>query len=74
LVLSVSVATPGPTVLLALSNDSQYGLRGAAYSIAGSASADVVLVALVRFGLGAVLSASEAAFLILRYLGAAWLA
>ncbi|PFH13106.1 LysE family translocator [Burkholderia sp. JKS000303] len=74
LILSVGVATPGPTVLLAMSNGSRYGLRHAMVGMLGAVTADVVLVALVGFGLGVILEASETAFVTLKLLGAAWLA
>ena len=65
LILSVGVATPGPTVLLAMSNGSRYGLRHAMVGMLGAVTADVVLVALVGFGLGVLLDASETAFVTL---------
>ncbi|MCA3782913.1 MAG: LysE family translocator [Burkholderia sp.] len=74
LILSVGVATPGPTVLLAMSNGSRYGLRHAMVGMLGAVTADVVLVALVGLGLGVLLDASETAFVTLKLLGAAWLA
>ncbi|CAB3773430.1 amino acid transporter [Burkholderia sp. MSh2] len=74
LILSVGVATPGPTVLLAMSNGSRYGLRHALVGMLGAVTADVLLVALVGFGLGVLLEASETAFVTLKLLGAAWLA
>ena len=74
LILSVGVATPGPTVLLAMSNGSRYGLRHAMVGMLGAVTADVVLVALVGCGLGVLLDASETAFVTLKLAGAAWLA
>lgn len=74
LILSVGVATPGPTVLLAMSNGSRYGLRHALVGMLGAVTADVVMVALVGFGLGMLLEASETAFVTLKLAGAAWLA
>lgn len=69
----VVVMTPGPTVLLALANGSQFGLGRASYGIAGAALSDLVLVAAAALGLGAVLAASATAFLIVKTLGAAYL-
>ena len=40
----VGIATPGPTVLLALTNGSRYGLRRAAYGFAGAVASDFVLI------------------------------
>ena len=74
LVMLAGIATPGPTVLLAMSNAARFGLRCAAMGMMGAVVADVVLVALVSFGLGAMLAASEASFLTIKWSGAAWLA
>lgn len=73
-VMSTGIATPGPTVLLALNNASRYGWRCAAFGMAGAVAADILLVALVALGLGVVLAASETLFVTLKWLGAAWLA
>ena len=40
----VVILTPGPTVLLALSNGSRTGLTGVAYGIAGAALSDALLI------------------------------
>ncbi|AJW99007.1 LysE family translocator [Burkholderia gladioli] len=74
LVMLAGIATPGPTVLLALSNASHFGLRRASFGMAGALAADLLLVTLVALGLGAVLAASETLFVALKWLGAAWLA
>ncbi len=41
LILSVSVATPGPTVLLVMSNGSRYGLRHVMVGMLGAVTTDV---------------------------------
>ncbi|MEJ8850717.1 LysE family translocator [Variovorax rhizosphaerae] len=69
-----AIATPGPTVLLALSNGSRYGVRGALPGMLGAAVSDFVLVGAVALGLGALLAASEFWFSMLKYLGAVYLA
>jgi len=74
LVALVTVVTPGPTVLLALNNGSRHGLRIAAMGILGAVLSDFVLIAAVALGLGALLAASETAFLVLKWLGVAYLA
>ncbi|NTZ88039.1 hypothetical protein FCJ61_34890 [Burkholderia metallica] len=51
----VGIATPGPTVLLALTNGSRYGVRRAAYGFAGAMLSDFVLIVAVALGLGALL-------------------
>ena len=68
------IATPGPTVLLAMSNGSRHGVRAAAWGMAGAVLADMILVAVVASGLGVLLAASEIAFQALKWAGAAYLA
>ncbi|MBA2673982.1 LysE family translocator [Ramlibacter sp.] len=74
LVAFVSIATPGPTVLLALANGSRYGLRRSVPGMFGALVSDFVLVGAVALGLGALLAASEFWFSVLKYVGAAYLA
>ncbi len=70
----VAIATPGPTVLLALANGSRYGVRRAVPGMLGAVTSDFVLVGAVALGLGALLAASEFWFSVLKYAGAAYLA
>jgi homoserine/homoserine lactone efflux protein len=70
----VGIVTPGPTVLLAQTNGSRYGMRRAAYGFAGAVASDVVLIAAVAQGLGALLAASEFWFSVVKWVGAAYLA
>ncbi|RQR36909.1 MULTISPECIES: LysE family translocator [unclassified Burkholderia] len=70
----VGIATPGPTVLLALTNGSRYGARRAAYGFAGAMLSDFVLIVAVALGLGALLMASAFWFSVVKWLGAAYLA
>ena len=74
LVALVAIATPGPTVLLALANGSRYGVRRALPGMYGAVLSDFVLVGAVALGLGAVLAASEFWFAVLKWVGAAYLA
>lgn len=67
------VVTPGPTMLLALSNGATRGMRVAACGIAGAALADLILIGAVGCGLGAVLLASEQMFAVIKWIGAAYL-
>lgn len=69
----VVVTTPGPTVLLALSNGSRFGFAGAGYGIAGAALSDAVLIAAAGLGLGAVLAASAFWFGVVKWIGVAYL-
>lgn len=71
---AIVVATPGPTVLLALSNGSRFGFSRAAYGISGAALSDGVLIAVAALGLGALLAASAFWFTVVKLIGVAYLA
>jgi threonine/homoserine/homoserine lactone efflux protein len=73
LVAAVAISIPGPTVLLALSNGSRFGLRRATFGMLGAVASDVVLVTAVALGLGALLLASEVAFSVVKWIGVAYL-
>ena len=68
------IVTPGPTMLMTLTNAVNHGPARALVSTAGSLAASVGIMALSALGLGAVLAASETAFTLLKVLGAAYLA
>ncbi|ACP26668.1 lysine exporter protein [Sinorhizobium fredii NGR234] len=70
----IGIATPGPTVLLALTNGSRFGVRRAGYGMIGAVLSDFVLIGAVALGLGALLAASEFWFTVVKWLGAAYLA
>ncbi|WP_105437558.1 LysE family translocator [Neorhizobium sp. T25_13] len=74
IVAFIGIATPGPTVLLALTNGSRYGLRRALPGMAGAMISDFVLIGAVALGLGALLAASEFWFSVVKWLGAGYLA
>lgn len=74
LVAFIGIATPGPTVLLALTNGSRYGIKRALAGMAGAVLSDFVLIGAVALGLGALLAASEFWFTVVKWLGAAYLA
>ncbi|SUZ32424.1 Homoserine/homoserine lactone efflux protein [Roseibaca ekhonensis] len=69
----VVVMTPGPTVLLALSNGSRFGVSRAGYGILGAAISDGVLIAAAALGLGAFLATSAVLFTVVKWLGVAYL-
>lgn len=73
LVAFVAIATPGPTVLLALANGSRFGVRRATFGMLGAVASDVVLVAAVALGLGAIFAASELVFSVVKWIGVAYL-
>lgn len=74
LVALIAIATPGPTVLLALANGTRYGVRRSVPGMLGAVASDFVLVGAVALGLGALLAASEFWFSVLKWAGAAYLA
>lgn len=74
LVAFIGIVTPGPTVLLAFSNGSRFGVRHAFAGMVGAIAADFVLIGAVGLGLGALLAASEFWFTVLKWAGAGYLA
>jgi threonine/homoserine/homoserine lactone efflux protein len=67
------ILIPGPTVLLVTGYALSGGLRTALLSILGVCLGDAVAMTLTFLGLGAVLAASAELFMILKWLGAAYL-
>ncbi len=74
IVVFITVATPGPTVLLALTNGSRYGFVRAGSGILGAGLSDLVLITAAALGLGAVLAASAFWFAVVKWLGVIYLA
>lgn len=74
-IVAVAAVTviPGPTMLLALNNGAHGGKRIAICGMAGAALSDLILIAAVGCGLGALLLASEQLFSVVKWLGAAYL-
>lgn len=65
--------TPGPNMLLAMSLGLRYGVRRAVWGGIGMCTALAILATLSVLGLGALLQASEPAFLTVKWLGVAYL-
>ena len=70
----IGIATPGPTVLLALTNGSRFGVPRSCFGMAGAMLSDFVLIAAVSLGLGALLAASEFWFNAVKWIGVGYLA
>lgn len=68
-----TVFSPGPGVVMTLTNALRYGLRGTFGGILGIACGALVVAALSATGLGILLAASAMAFTILKFIGAAYL-
>jgi len=69
----VTAFTPGPAVLLAVSNATTLGARRALLSSAGNAAGVFVVAITALLGLGALLQASATAFTVLKIAGAVYL-
>jgi len=74
LVVFITAATPGPTVLLALTNGSRFGVPRAGFGMLGAAASDLVLISAAALGLGAVLAASAFWFNVVKWIGVGYLA
>ena len=70
----VLAVTPGPTMLLAMSNGISGGMRRAGWGIAGATIGSTVVITTVALGLGSLLAASEWLFNALRVAGVVYLA
>ncbi|SFD78732.1 LysE family translocator [Paracidovorax konjaci] len=65
--------TPGPAVLLAVSNSVDVGARRTAFSSVGSSAGIFIVSGLAMIGMGAILSLSAHAFLAMKVVGAMYL-
>lgn len=74
-VLTVFLASiiPGPSMILALSHGVKFGVRKAMATALGNCTASFLQAVVSIAGLGALLAASETAFMIVKYAGAAYL-
>jgi homoserine/homoserine lactone efflux protein len=68
-----TVVSPGPGVIMTLTNSLRYGKRGTFCGILGIAFGALVVAAISATGLGVVLAASAFAFTVIKYVGAAYL-
>ena len=68
-----TIASPGPGVVLTITNSIKDGFRGAISGIIGVASAMLCIAIISATSLAAILSTSALAFTILKYIGAAYL-
>ena len=70
---AVNIVTPGPGVMLTLTNAVRHPWRDALAGIVGIATGTFLVAALSVIGVGAVLMTSSLAFMVMKYLGAAYL-
>lgn len=70
----VLTVTPGPSVLMCITNGIHFGSRRAFAGALGSVTAVCLIMTVSAAGLGAILAVSEKVFLILKWCGVAYLA
>lgn len=69
----MTVATPGPGVLMTLMKSIGYGFRGAIWTICGTATGAIIMSAISATGVGIILRTSPDAYAVLRVVGAAYM-
>jgi homoserine/homoserine lactone efflux protein len=72
-IAAVTIASPGPGVILTIANSLRYGFVGAIVGILGVALGGLCVAIVSATSLAALLSTSALAFIILKYVGAAYL-
>jgi threonine/homoserine/homoserine lactone efflux protein len=72
-ITAITAATPGPAVLLAVTNSTLYGWKKSVFSALGNITALLFMGIITISGLEAILTTSEQVFNIIKYLGAAYL-
>ena len=71
--VALLIVTPGPTMLMCMTNALNHGPRRAMTSVAGAVTAVLGVMLLSAMGLGALLATSETAFTVAKVIGAAYL-
>jgi threonine/homoserine/homoserine lactone efflux protein len=71
--VALLIITPGPTMLMCMTNSINHGLRSAMTSVAGAVTSVLCVMVLSAMGLGALLAASENAFMVAKFAGATYL-
>lgn len=71
--LFVVCLTPGPAVILSSAQAAAGGFRSSLATIAGIQAANLIYFLLSALGLGAIIAASETAFLLIKYVGGGYL-
>jgi len=73
LMATATVLSPGPGVVMTLTNSLRYGVRGTFGGILGIAFGALVVAAISATSVGVVLATSAVAFTVLKFIGAAYL-
>jgi threonine/homoserine/homoserine lactone efflux protein len=71
--VALLIVTPGPTMLMCITNSLNHGVRHAMTSVAGATTAVLGVMVLSAMGLGALLATSESAFTVAKVAGAVYL-
>jgi len=71
--VTVLALTPGPSVLLAVSNTMNYGTNKCAVTILGDLSANLIQIILASVGLASIIIASAELFILLKWAGVCYL-
>jgi len=69
----ITVLSPGPGVILTLTNTIRFGISGAAGGIFGIAFGTFIVAGISATSLGVILATSTIAFSVMKYIGAAYL-
>ncbi len=73
LIATATVFSPGPGVILTLTNAIRFGVSGAIGGILGIAFGTFIVAGVSATSLGIILATSSVAFSIMKYIGAAYL-
>jgi len=73
LIASITILSPGPGVILTLTNAISYGVRSAIGGILGIAFGTFIVAGISATSLGVILATSSVAFTVMKYIGAAYL-
>ena len=71
--VSLMVATPGPSVLIGMSHSLRYGPRSTMITALGDVTANMIQMVIAAVGLGALLATSATAFGVVKWCGVAFL-
>jgi homoserine/homoserine lactone efflux protein len=73
LITAILIVIPGPIVTLIIATGARQGMRAALVTVAGTSVGNTVLLAAIALGLGWVLRNAAELFVVLRFVGAAYL-
>lgn len=73
LIVTITIASPGPGVILTLSNAIRYGTKPALAGVLGISLGILVIAVISATSVGVLLSTSAIAFTVLKYIGGAYL-